>query len=232
VWLSNGRWTFAGGLIRAYSSSASQFAYNQLNAAAVVAGHLFPIGYLPDRTATLSYRFDLSKRVRVTPSLSYESGYPYGNGRMVWTFASDGKPVLVPNDNNINPGYNYYFLQNPALPYDRTTNPIVASLGTPEGNDPNTLRTAPQTLVGLHLEGDLSPRATLVLDVTNLFGTAKPTQLQGNPYLYGPSGDPRNGIPIPAGDGQTLPWTYGTAGYVPQAYPGARSLSLRLRLAL
>jgi hypothetical protein len=253
VWLSNGRWTFAGGLIRAYSSSASQFAYNQLNAAAVVAGHLFPIGYLPDRSATLSYRFDLSRRVRVTPLLSYESGYPYGNGRMVWTFASDGKPVLVPNDNHLNPGYNYYFLQNPALPYDPAANPIVASLGTPEGNDPNTLRTPAQTLVGLHIEGDLSPRATLILDASNLFGTATPTQLQGNPYLIGPPGyrggnaaygawygAQLNGTPyllgngVPTNDGvtQSLPWTYGTGGYVPQSYPGARSVSLRLRFTL
>ena len=39
----------------AYSSSASQFAYNGLSAAAVAAGHLFPVGYIPDFTADLSY---------------------------------------------------------------------------------------------------------------------------------------------------------------------------------
>lgn len=232
LWASNGAWTFDLGTVRAYSSSASQFAYNELNAAAIAAGHLFPVSYLPDLAATLSYRFDLSKRLRVTPSLSYQSGFPYGNGRMAWSFDSSGKPVQVPNDDNINPGFNYYFLRDPSLPYDPATNPIVSSLGTPEGSDPNTLRTPPQLLVSLHVEHDLARRATLMLDVSNLFGTASPTQYQGNPYLYGPPGDPRNGIPTNDGVTQALPWTYGTAGYVPMSYPGARTLSLRLRLTL
>ncbi len=253
LWASAGRWTLDANAVRAYSSSASQFAYNALNAAAVAAGHLFPVSYLPDLSTTLSYRFDVSKRLRVEPSLSYESGYPYGNGKMAWVFGPNGRPTQVPNDNNLNPGYNYYFLQNPSMPYNPATNPIVASVGTPEGNDPNTLRTAPQTLVGLHVEGDLSRRVTLILDVSNLFGTATPTQFQGNPYLIGPpgykggnaataawygqqlNGNPYtlgNGIPTNDGAAQSLPWTYGTAAYVPMSYPGARTVSLRLRITM
>jgi hypothetical protein len=253
LWASTGRWTLDANAVRAYSSSASQFAYNSLNAAAVAAGHLFPVSYLPDLSTTLSYRFDVTKRVRIEPSLSYESGYPYGNGKLVWVFGPDGRPMQVPNDNNINPGYNYYFLRDPSTPYNPATNPIVAGVGTPEGNDPNTLRTPPQTLVGLHVEGDLSRRVTLILDVANLFGTATPTQLQGNPYLIGPpgykggnpataawygqqlTGNPYtlgNGVPTNDGMTQSLPWTYGTSAYVPMAYPGARTVSLRLRITM
>jgi Carboxypeptidase regulatory-like domain len=225
LWLKNGPLTLDSSYVRAYSSSASQFAFNNLNAAAIAAGHLFPVGYVPDFTTTLSYEFDLAKhRIRITPSLSYESGYPYGNGKMVWIFGPDGKPIQVPNDNNVNPGFSYYFLQDPTKAYNPTTNPYIGNLGTSEGNDPNTLRSPPQTLVNLHIEGDVSTRATLILDVANLLGEFAPTAYQGNPWLIGPPGYHLNGVP-PAG----IPWTYGTGGYVPQSYPMGRTVQLQLR---
>ncbi len=240
---------------RTLTSSVDQFAYNDLNPAAISAGHLFPAGYVPDLAATLSYEFTLAPRLHVRPLLSYESGYPYGNGTMIWTFnPKTGAPELVPNDNHVNPGYNYYFLKNPALPYNAATNPYIGSLGTGEGADPNTLRTTPQTLVSLHAEYALAQRATAILDVTNLFATATPTQFQGNPYLIGPPGYAGgnvlyekayggqycagclytlgNGVPTNNGRAQIVPWTYGTAGYVPQAYPMARGAQLRLRYRL
>jgi hypothetical protein len=233
------------------TSSIYQFAFNDLNAPAIIAGHLFPANYIPDFTATAAYEFDfVHRRVRVSPMLSYESGYPYGNGTMVWEMV-DGHPVQVPNDNYVNPGYNYYFLKNPSLPFNATTNPYIANLGTNEGADPNTLRTTPQTLASLHIEGDLSPQLTIVADVINLFATAAPTQLQGNPYLIGPPGYTGgnllyekaygsayckkclytlgNGIPTNTGTAPIVPWNYGTAGYVPEAYPMARTAILRLR---
>jgi hypothetical protein len=240
---------------RTFTSSVTQFAYNDLNPAAVLAGHLYPAGYIPDFTATLGYEFDfLRRRLRVTPFLSYQSGYPYGNGKMVWITNPKGAPELVPNDNYINPGYNYYFLKNPALPYNVVTNPYIATLGTNEGDDPNTLRTMPQTLASLHLEYDLNPRLTAIVDVVNLFATDSPTQYQGNPYLIGPPGYAGgdiyyekaygaqyckrclytlgNGIPTNNGTSQIAPWDYGTAGYVPEGYPMARSAQIRLRFRL
>jgi hypothetical protein len=199
-WVKRGGLTLDANYLRAYSSSASQFAFNGLNAAAVAAGHLFPVGYVPDFSAIASYELDLRHgRVRITPSLSYESGYPYGNGSMIWTFDARNKPVLVPNDNHVNPGYNYYFLLDPQCPLDEVPaaagnacvpgrNPYIANLGTGEGANPNTLRTTPQALTSLHVEDDVSPRLTAVVDVVNLFGVAAPTQMQGNPYLIGPPG--------------------------------------------
>ncbi len=185
--------------------------------------------------------------------LSYESGYPYGNGTMIWEVVR-GVPVQVPNDNYVNPGYNYYFLKNPGRPYNATTNPYIATMGTNEGADPNTLRTMPQTLASLHVEYDLTKSLTALFDLTNLFGVASPTQLQGNPYLIGPpgyrGGDPYyeraygsqyckrclytlpNGVPTNDGTTAAAPWSYGTAGYVPQAYPLARSAIIRLRYRL
>jgi TonB dependent receptor/Carboxypeptidase regulatory-like domain len=241
---------------RTFTSSVTQFAYNDLNPAAILAGHLYPAGYVPDFNATLGYEFDFAhRRLRITPLLSYESGYPYGNGTMVWiTNPKTGRPELVPNDNYVNPGYNYYFLKNPALPYSASSNPYVGSLGTNEGADPNTLRTTPQTLVSLHAEYDVTQRLSAVFDIVNLFATDTPTQFQGNPYLIGPPGYAGgniyyekaygaqyckhclytlgNGIPTNNGTSQVAPWTYGTAGYVPEGYPMARTAQIRLRYRL
>jgi hypothetical protein len=252
LFAQHGGLTFNAQYNRTLTSSVTQFAYNDLNPAAILAGHLYPEGYIPDFTATLEYEFDfLHRRMRFTPLLSYESGYPYGNGKMVWITNPNGAPELVPNDNYINPGYNYYFLKNPALPYNAVTNPYIATLGTNEGADPNTLRTMPQTLASLHLEYDLNPRLTAILDVVNLLGTDSPTQYQGNPYLIGPPGYTGgdiyyekaygsqyckhclytlgNGIPTNNGTSQAVPWNYTTAGYVPEGYPMARTAQIRLR---
>lgn len=254
LWVHGGGFTLNANYNHTLSSSIYQFAFNDLNAPAILAGHLFPANYIPNFTATASYEFDfLRHRLRVTPMLSYESGYPYGNGTMVWEIVN-GKPEQVPNDNYVNPGYNYYFLENPSRSYNATTNPYIANLGTNEGTDPNTLRTTPQTLASLHVEEDLSPRVTAILDVVNLFATATPTQFQGNPYLIGPPGYAGgdiyyeraygaqyckkclytlgNGVPTNDGESPAAPWQYGLAGYVPEAYPMARSALIRLRYRL
>ena len=250
--------------VRAFSSSASQFAYNDLNAPAIAAGHLFPVSYVPDFTLALSYEFAApARRFTVKPSLSYETGYPYGNGKMVYEFdPATGKAIRVPNDNYVNPGANYYFLQNPSQPYNPVTNPYIGNLGTNEGNDPNTLRSPPQILVNLHAEAKLAKRLTAVIDVANLFGNFSPTAYQENPYLIGPPGYKGgnaayaacygqvlagrvpclpglpagttpytlgNGVPTNDGFTQSVPWRYGTSGYIPQSYPNGRTLQLRLR---
>jgi len=267
LYLKNGGLALDSNLVRAYSSSASQFAYNDLNAPAVAANHLFPVGYQPDFTTELSYEFVTAhNRLRITPSLSYSTGYPYGNGKMAWIFdPTTNKPIQVPNDNYVNPGANYYFLQNPSQPFNAVTNPYIGNLGTAEGNDPNTLRSTPQIFINLHLEATLAPRLTAILDIANLLGNYSPTAYQVNPYLIGPpgykggnsvyescygqilagtvpcaSGLPAgttpyklgNGVPTNDGVTQSVPWTYGTSGYIPQSYPMGQTFQLRLRYLL
>ena len=253
LWVQSGGLTFDANYIRAFSSSASQFAYNDLNAPAIAAGHLFPVSYIPEFTASASYELRLAGgRVRVTPSIAYENGYPYGNGTKAWTFASKSNvPIEVLNDNFVNPGANYYFLRDPSKPWNGSSNPYIATLGTPEGSDPNTLRSIPQTLVNLHVEGDVSRRMTVVLDIANLFANASAVANQVNPYLIGPPGysggnplyaaayeanagfsEPYvlgNGVPTNDGIHQVIPWSYGRAGYVPQSYPNAQSVHLGIR---
>ncbi|HUA08274.1 MAG TPA: TonB-dependent receptor [Candidatus Acidoferrales bacterium] len=256
LWLHESGFTLDSNFTRAYSSSASQFAYNDLNAPAVAAGVLFPVSYLPNFSGTLSYEWHTrDRKLRVTPSLSFESGYPYGNGKMVWIFNPvTNKPEEVPNDNYVDPGYNYYFLENPSQPYNASTNPYVGSMGTAEADFPNSLHAPGETFVNLHVEADLTPHLTLILDVANLLDNVAPTSYQGNPYLIGPpgyaGGNPLyaaayeaaggyavpytlgNGVPTNDGETQSVPWTYGTAGYVPQNYPLGRTIQLRLRIRM
>lgn len=254
--LETAGFSLAGTYTHGFSSSASQFGYNALNAPAIAAGHLFPLGYVPDFSAVASFDWRPAPHLTISPTLSYESGYPYGNGRRVYTFdPATHAPVAVPNDNFVNPGFNYYFLADPARPFDARTNPYVANLGTPEGNDPNTLRSHPSLLASLRVRAQLSPATTLILDVENLFGNASPTQVQGNPYLIGPPGytggtygaalcsqlgggstcaatQPYtlgNGVPTRDGRHPALPFAYGTAGYIASSYPGARAVYLRLQ---
>jgi Carboxypeptidase regulatory-like domain len=266
LWLSQAGFTLDTNFVRAYSSSASQFAYNDLNAPAVAAGVLFPVSYLPNFSGTLSYEWHThNRKLRISPALSYESGYPYGNGKMAWIFNPiTGKPQEVPNDNYVDPGYNYYFLYNPICPLNQAPNaagtcvagynPYVANLGTPEAGFPNSLHSPGETFVNLHVEDDVTPHITLILDVVNLLNNVAPTSYQGNPYLIGPpgytGGNPLyaaayqaaggyavpytlgNGVPTNDGQTQAVPWTYGTAGYVPQNWPMGRTLQLRLRIRL
>ena len=253
LWISQAGVTLDTNFIRAYSSSASQFAYNDLNVPALAAGVLFPVSYLPNFSANLSYEWHTrDRRLRVAPSLSYESGYPYGNGKMVWIFnPKTNEPEEVPNDNHVDPGYNYYFLENPADPYNATTNPYIGTLGTPEADFPNSLHAAGEAFVNLHIEGDITPHITLILDVVNLLRNDAPTSYQGNPYLIGPpgyaGGNPLyaaayeaaggypgpytlgNGVPTNNGQTQAVPWTYGRSGYVPQNWPMGRTAQIRLR---
>ena len=256
LWLRSGGFTLDTNYVRAYSSSASQFAYNDLNAPAVAAGVLFPVSYLPNFSANLSYEWHTrNHRLRVTPSLSYESGYPYGNGKMAWIFDPvTGKPEEVPNDNYVDPGYSYYFLRDPSMPFNATSNPYTGNLSTPEADFPNSLHSPPETFVNLHIEDGFAPHWTVVFDVVNLLGNNAPTSYQGNPYLIGPpgytGGNPLyaaayeaaggyavpytlgNGVPTNDGQTQSVPWTYGRGGYIPQNYPIGRTVQLSLRFRM
>jgi len=108
--VATGGFTLGGTYTRGFSSSASQYGYNALNAPAIAAGHLFPLGYVPDFSAVASFDVHPSSRLTISPALSYETGYPYGNGRSVFAFDPKTRaPVRLPNDNYINPGFNTTF---------------------------------------------------------------------------------------------------------------------------
>jgi hypothetical protein len=172
---------------RTFGIDSQQYATTQVNPTAIAAGLLFPANYAPDLNATFSYRFHRG-RTTITPQLSYESGYPYGVGTKTVVAGPSGQPTIVNNDNFYNPGASYYFLRNPAQPFNAATNPYIANLGTPEGAFPGTLRSNPRTFVGLRIEHQFNSRLTLHVDVTNLLNFQGPIQNLNNPYMIGPPG--------------------------------------------
>ena len=88
----------------------------------------------------------------------------------------------------MNPGANYYFLKDPAVPFNAATNPYIGNLGTNEGRDPNSLRSPSEIFANLHVESDVTPRITAILNVAYLLGNVSPTAYQSNPYMIGPPG--------------------------------------------
>ncbi len=149
--------------IRAFSSSASQFAYNDLNAPAIAAGHLFPVGYVPDLHRDAAYELALAKRPRAHHAVALVRERLSRTATARWRGSSTrqrSKPVHVRTTTTSIPARTTTFLRNPSQPYERGDESVHRRLsGTPEGHDPNTLRSPPQMLVNLHVEGDLTPAA-------------------------------------------------------------------------
>ena len=170
--------------------------------------------------------------------LSYQSGYPYGNGRTVWERIR-GVPTQVQNDNYALPGYNYYFLENPSLPFNARTNPYIATLGRQRGRrSQHAAYDAADAGVVTFNSNDLSPHVTVLFDVSNLLGVATPTQLQRNPdrsgrrdiwgksllrtgvwsaVLQEVSLYAGNGIPTNDGRYPAVPWAMGNGGIRPRS---------------
>jgi hypothetical protein len=185
--LAHGPFTFIATYAKAQTLDPSQYNLNQVNPALLASGQLIPQGFFPTLTAQFQYVWHRGKTT-VSPNVSFESGYPYGNGKKVWVLGSNGQPVQVDNDNHVNPGYAYYFLQNPALSYNPLTNPYVANLGSPEGNTPYTLHAPPRTFIGLRVEQQMTVHWKATLVVNNVLNFTKAVQYISNPYMPGPPG--------------------------------------------
>lgn len=220
--VQSGRFSFNSNLIRAYSSSASQFAYNNLNAPAVVAGQLFPVSYEPGLTAELSYQVTTAnKRLRITPSVSYATEpfngttNPYiGNlgtneGSDPDTLRSMPKTLInlhIERDitSRLSVILDIANLFNTTSPTEYQSNPYLIGPPGYKGGNPTYAACYGQILRGVGpCASGLPPGST--------------------PYVLG------NGIPTNDGANQTVPWVYGVGGYVPQSYPMGRTLQLRIR---
>ena len=114
--------------------------FPSVNNAAVAANHFFHVSYVAPITATANFVWDSPSGLHVSATVPYESGYRYGVGRMVYIYETlpSGRtvPVQVLNTdvNNPNGSSGAYYYTDP------TGTTIVGSRGTPEGNDPGTLR--------------------------------------------------------------------------------------------
>jgi len=164
-----------------------------VNSAALAANHFFHVTYVTPLVGTLNLVYTNVSGFTAETTVSYEYGYPYGVGKKTFIFGPNGQPEQVLNtDVNSATGVaGAYYLT------DSTGTKIVASRGTPEGDDPGTLRGPPITLFNFTLSHTLGsgPKNSKVgLRVENLFGNYAPSRIPANPY-YGFNGFGNNGLP-------------------------------------
>lgn len=139
-----------------------------VNPAALAAGHFFHVSYVAPITGNLNFSFDQpGGGWHLAMEVPYESGYRYGVGKKVYVFANacdptmPAIPVEVPNtdlaQNTCGPGSSAdaYYFTDPTNPGTVFAPNITGSRGTPEGDDPGTLRGNPIALVNIEVAHDI-----------------------------------------------------------------------------
>ncbi|MDQ6824299.1 MAG: TonB-dependent receptor [Candidatus Eremiobacteraeota bacterium] len=169
-----------------------------VNNAALAAGHFFHITYIAPVSGLLNLTYNSRAGFHAGLTASFESGFPYGVGKKTFVFGPNGVPVQVLNTDVASGGaFSAYYVTNPANRGTPFAPNIVASRGTPEGDDPGTLSGPAIATVNVTISHQLgkAPRNTDVgIRVKNLFGNYSPTGIPPNPY-YGFSGFGNNGLP-------------------------------------
>ncbi|HET9342755.1 MAG TPA: TonB-dependent receptor [Candidatus Eremiobacteraceae bacterium] len=199
-----------------------------VNDAALASGQMFHVSYVAPVTGTFNLAYDSPNGWHVSMNMPYESGYPYGVGKKVWVFANfcdpslPAIPVKVLNtdlaENTCGPGTSAdaYYFTDPANPGTVFQPNITASRGTPEGDDPGSIRGIPVAFVNLtvaHELGRNSNGTEVGIRVENILGnytgsTGTGTN-PGNNGFYVPNGlgssGPGSGFnPNQCAPGQTL----------------------------
>jgi hypothetical protein len=196
----NAPFGFSGLLAGTYDNTLSNFDNDGVygvNGAALVAGHFYHVTYVAPLTATLNLAYNTPKGLHAVTTISYESGYRYGVGKKIYISDSHGAPVQVLNTDLADYFGNAYYLTNPANPGTAFAPNIVASRGTPEGDDPGTLWGPPITIVNFSISQDVGIGSNSVqvgMRVANLFGNYSPTFIPPNQF-YGFSGYGNGGLP-------------------------------------
>lgn len=170
-----------------------------VNSAALAANHFYHVTYVAPLTGMLNLAYNTRAGLHGSVTVSYQSGFRYGVGKETFVFGPDGIPVQVLNtDLASNSGVaGAYYLTNPSNPGTVFAPNIVASRGTPEGNDPGTLFGPPITIVNIMVSQELGSGSNTVevgVRAQNLFGNYAPAVIPSNPY-YGFSGFGNNGLP-------------------------------------
>ena len=161
---------FSGYLNATYDNTKANYNsdfFPATNNAALALNHYFHVSYLAPVTATLGIVYHDRHGLLVTAELPYESGYYYGVGKHTFVFALCGQvagctgnpnssvPVEVLNTDlaaaslGQNTLTSAYYYTDPANPGTILNPNITGSRGTPEGNDPGSLRSPQRLLVNL-----------------------------------------------------------------------------------
>ena len=156
-----------------------------VNSAALAAGHFFHVSYVAPVTGTFNLSYDTPNGWHASVNVPYESGYRYGVGKKVFVFANacdpsmPAVPIQVLNtdlaQNTCGPGgsTDAYYYVDPTNPGTVFSPNITGSRGTPDGDDPGTLRGIPVAIVNLTISHELGagPKNTEVgFRVENVLG--------------------------------------------------------------
>jgi hypothetical protein len=196
----NSAYGFSGLLGATYDNTIANYDadyFPTVNSATLAARHFFHVTYVAPLNGTINLVYNTRKGLYAATTISYESGYRYGVGKKVFVFDPQGEPVQVLNTDLTSGEQGAYYLTNPTDHGTEFAPNVVASRGTPEGNDPGTLFGPAIALVNLTFAQALGAGKSNVqvgLRVANLFGNYSPTGIPPNPY-YGFSGFGNNGLP-------------------------------------
>lgn len=177
--------------------SGSEDFFPSIPPASLALGNLYRVGFISpfNVAAALSYR--TRSGWRINPIVTYNRGYPYGNGTFAATtinnVAVNVKQTNVTNQaatGGTTGATNYVDPQNPGSQFNPN---IAATRGTPEGANPGSYLNAPRAAANISLEYNKpNTRSTFGVLVTNLFN-----QLYGLPGLNSRYQPVANGISGP-----------------------------------
>ena len=193
------RYGFSGLLDATYDNTFANYDsdfFPTVNNAALAANHFFHVTYVSPVVGTLNLVYNTPKGFHAGTTISYEAGYRYGVGKKTFVFETVNNvttPVEVLNtDLAATTSSQAYYFTDPTNPGTIDNPNIVASRGTPEGDDPGTLLGPEITTVQLELSHDLGkgPRNMLAgIRIENLLGNYNPPRVPSNLYYV-----PQNGF--------------------------------------
>jgi hypothetical protein len=193
----NAPFGFSGMLTATYNNTIANDGDWIAGSPAFVSGHFFHAQGVAPYNGALNLVYNTRKGLQVATTISYEAGWPYGVGKKTYVFDANGKPVHVLNTDLATwVGFAYY-VTDPSNPGTVYAPNIVASRGTPEGDDPFTLYGPPTTLVNLSVSQTLGtgPNSLQVgVRAENLFANYSLPETWAN-TLYGFSGYGNGGLP-------------------------------------
>lgn len=190
------RYGFSGLLDATYDNTFANYDsdfFPTVNNAALAAGHFFHVTYVSPVVGTLNLVYNTPGGFHAGTTISYESGYSFGVGKKTFTFETINGvsvPVQVLNTDLVSIPSEAYYFTDPTNPGTIDNPNITASRGTPEGDDPGTLKGPQIATVQVEVSHDLgrAPHNMLAgVRVQNLFGNYTPTRIPANLY-YVPNG--------------------------------------------
>src|SRR5579884_108473 len=198
----NAQFGFSGLLDATYDNTLANYDFGFFatnNPAALAAQHFFHVTYTPPVQGAVNLSYNSRSGLHASTTVAYECCYRYGVGKKTFVFAPNGAPVQVPNTDlaSGSGAEGAYYVTNPSNPGTVFAPNIVASRGTPEGEDPGTLFGPAIITVNLTLSQQFGKQPdTLEIGVRaeNLFANYAPAEIFPNPY-YGFGGFGNNGLP-------------------------------------